>query len=86
MRASITVAIFVGGLVAATAVTAMAVPAAAQSMGERDGVRRERVERPRIRVTPNQRLVRQCEDWLSVEHRATGPTIVPNSHCWWAYR
>jgi hypothetical protein len=30
--------------------------------------------------------VRQCEDWYVVERRATGPTVVPNSRCWWAYR
>jgi hypothetical protein len=81
MRASVTVAILVSGLVAA-----WVAPATAQSIGERDGVRRERAERPRIRVTPNQRLVRQCEDWYVVERRVTGPTVVPNSRCWWAYR
>lgn len=63
-----------------------AVPAQAQSPGERAGERRERVERPRIRVTPTQRLVRQCQDWYEVEQRATGPTVVPAYRCWWAYR
>jgi hypothetical protein len=61
---------------------ALAAPAQAQSNSER----RAQAERPRIRVTPTQRLVRQCEDWYEVEQRATGPTVVPAYRCWWAYR
>jgi hypothetical protein len=82
MRALVTAAILTAGLMAAVSV----VPAEAQSTGGERSLRRERAERPRIRVTPNQRLVRQCQDWYVVEQRATGPTVVPNSRCWWAYR
>jgi hypothetical protein len=82
MRALVTTAVLVAGLMAAIAV----VPANAQSTGGERDFRRQRIERPRIRVTPNQRLVRQCDDWYVVEQRATGPTVVPNSRCWWAYR
>jgi hypothetical protein len=82
MRALVTTAIFVAGMTALIAVT----PAEAQSTSDERALRRERIERPRIRVTPNQHLVRQCEDWYAVEQRATGPTVVPNSRCWWAYR
>ena len=61
-------------------------PAPAQPV---DGVRASEQRagtRPRIRVTPSARLVRQCTDWYTVEPRASGPTVVPNSRCWWAYR
>jgi hypothetical protein len=81
MRALLSAAILVAGLTAAAVV-----PVEAQSTGGERDTRRDRVERPRIRVTPSQRLVRQCEDWYAVEQRATGPTVVPNSRCWWAYR
>jgi hypothetical protein len=37
----------------------------------------------RVEVTPS-RLYRQCTDWLVVEHRATGDTIVPRMQCRWA--
>jgi hypothetical protein len=39
----------------------------------------------RVEVTPS-RLYRQCTDWLVVEHRATGDTIVPRMQCRWAVR
>jgi hypothetical protein len=74
------------GLLASLAAALTALPAAAQSDAPPRGEQRAQVERPRIRVTPSQRLVRQCEDWYAVEQRATGPTVVPNSRCWWTYR
>lgn len=40
----------------------------------------------RIVVSPNQRLFRQCEDWLAVEHRPSGDVITPQQRCWWAAR
>ncbi len=40
----------------------------------------------RIQVTPNQRLYRQCEDWLALEHRPSGDVITPQMRCWWAIR
>ncbi len=40
----------------------------------------------RIQVTPNQRLYRQCQDWLAVEHRPSGDVITPQMRCWWAIR
>ena len=73
---------FTAVLMAGLMALSVAVPAQAQSTRER----RTEVERPRIRVTPTQRLVRQCEDWYEVEQRATGATVVPASRCWWAYR
>lgn len=81
-------ATMMAGLVLAAALAVLATPAGAQTG---PGARADRAERaaerrPRIRVSPNQRLVRECNAWLSVEQRATGPTIVPNQHCWWAYR
>lgn len=42
--------------------------------------------RTRIQVSPNQRLYRQCEDWLAVEHRPSGDVITPQMRCWWATR
>jgi hypothetical protein len=79
MRTFTAVAVVMASLM----VLALEAPAQAQSNGERRTVQ---TERPRIRVTPTQRLVRQCEDWYEVEERATGPTVVPASRCWWAYR
>ncbi len=42
--------------------------------------------RPRIVVTPSQRIYRRCVDVYVIEHRLTGDTVVPNMRCWWAYR
>jgi hypothetical protein len=75
-------AVLMAGLMTGALALSVAMPAQAQSTRER----RSDAERPRIRVTPTQRLVRQCEDWYEVEQRATGPTVVPASRCWWAYR
>lgn len=78
---------------ALTGLVAMAVPsgpAAAQQDGLRDS-RSERAARPvrvrpRIVVTPTQRLYRQCVDVYVIEHRLTGDTVVPDMRCRWAYR
>ena len=40
----------------------------------------------RIVVSPNQKLFRQCEGWLAVEHRPSGDVITPQQRCWWASR
>jgi hypothetical protein len=40
----------------------------------------------RIFVTPRGQLFRQCLDRPVIEHRATGDTVVPSFHCWWAVR
>jgi hypothetical protein len=86
MRRMITLALAIAGLVM------VALPptrAAAQDAGLRNGEtssqRRVRA-RPRIVVTPAHRLVRNCVDIYVVERRATGPTVVPDMRCWWAYR
>jgi hypothetical protein len=42
--------------------------------------------RPRIVIRPAARPYRHCVDEYLVERRATGPTVVPNMRCWWAYR
>ncbi len=62
-------------------------PASAQDSGVRNRPTQisSRV-RPRIVVTPSQRLYRQCVDVYVIEHRLTGDTVVPNMRCWWAYR
>jgi hypothetical protein len=65
--------------------------AAAQDAGLRNNEttsqRRVRaVARPRIVVTPTRRFVRNCVDIYVIEHRLTGPTVVPEMRCWWAYR
>jgi hypothetical protein len=39
--------------------------------------------RTRIDVTLSRPLYRQCVDWLAVEHRPSGDTIVPQTRCWW---
>jgi hypothetical protein len=81
MRAITTAALILAAFMA----VGVAEPALAQSGASERATRAERV-RPRLRVTPTQRLVRQCADWYEVEARATGPTVVPASRCWWGYR
>jgi hypothetical protein len=70
----------------AAAFTALAAPAGApaQESSARAGLHR----RPplRIEVTPSRPSQRQCADWHVIEHRASGDTIVPRSHCWWVSR
>jgi hypothetical protein len=88
MRLMITLALAIAGLVT---VALPLTPAAAQDAGLRNGQlssqRRVRAAaRPRIVVTPAHRLVRNCVDIYVVEHRPTGPTVVPDMRCWWAYR
>lgn len=68
-------------------------PAVAQDQSSELGMRMrpadvaaQRRVRPRIVVTPSQRLVRQCVDGYAVEHRAAGDTVVPYMYCEWAYR
>jgi hypothetical protein len=39
-----------------------------------------------VNVAPAGQLYRQCADLHVVEHRATGDTVVPRTHCWWALR
>ncbi|MBO0754160.1 MAG: hypothetical protein J2P53_18715, partial [Bradyrhizobiaceae bacterium] len=39
-----------------------------------------------VDVAPAGRLYRQCIDRPTVEHRATGDTVVPWSSCRWAVR
>jgi hypothetical protein len=58
--------------------------ALAQDNSARPGLQR----RPplRIVITPSRPLQRQCVDWHVIEHRASGDTIVPASHCWWVSR
>jgi hypothetical protein len=38
----------------------------------------------RIEVVPTRQLHRECVARYTIEHRATGDTIVPGMHCWWA--
>lgn len=38
----------------------------------------------RVQVTPAPDIYRHCIGGYAVEHRATGDTIVPRLHCWWA--
>jgi hypothetical protein len=43
---------------------------------------------PRIEVYPRLRVqyYRDCGDWLGVENRPSGPTVVPQSRCRWVKR
>jgi hypothetical protein len=50
-----------------------------------DRVRLHRRPPLRVDIVPH-RMFRQCTDWLAVEHRATGDTVVPRTQCWWAVR
>jgi hypothetical protein len=64
------------------AAAGMAGPAPAQ-----DDQARPRVARRaplRIEVQPSRPPVRKCADWLVIEHRYAGDTIVPRTRCWWA--
>jgi hypothetical protein len=85
MRKS-TIAIGLAATLAALgALAPSAAPAApAQESPARTGLHR----RPplRIEVTPSRQVQRQCVDWHVIEHRASGDTIVPRSHCWWVSR
>ena len=59
---------------------------AAQSRRD-DGTARARQRPPaRITVTPNRRLVRECEAWYATEHRLAGTVVTPQMRCWWTYR
>jgi hypothetical protein len=40
----------------------------------------------RIVVTPNRRLVRECDAWYALEHRVAGTVLTPQMRCWWTYR
>lgn len=64
-------------------------PASAQDSGARNRPTKISTRlgpRPRITVTPSQRVYRQCVDVYVVERRLTGDTVVPNMRCWWTYR
>jgi hypothetical protein len=69
-------------LAALGALAPLAAPA--QESPARTGLHR----RPplRIEVTPSRQFQRQCVDWHVIEHRPSGDTIVPRSHCWWVSR
>jgi hypothetical protein len=43
---------------------------------------------PRVEVYPRLRVqyYRDCADWLAVENRPSGPTVVPQSRCRWVKR
>ena len=41
---------------------------------------------PRITVVPLSRYHRECDFWLSLEHRPSGDVVTPQQHCWWALR
>jgi hypothetical protein len=34
---------------------------------------------------PGPNAVRECTDWLAVEHRPSGTVLVPRQRCWWAF-
>jgi hypothetical protein len=72
------------GLAAALAALAAPAAAPAQESSVRPGLNR----RPplRIVITPSRPAQRQCVDWHVIEHRASGDTVVPRSHCWWVSR
>jgi hypothetical protein len=72
------------GLAVALAALGAPAAAAAQDNSARPGLQR----RPplRIVITPSRPAQRQCADWHVIEHRASGDTIVPRSHCWWVSR
>ena len=40
----------------------------------------------RIQVYPARQYVRECVDWLAVEHRPSGTMITPQMRCRWAVR
>ncbi len=91
MRRTITAAV-AAALAGGALLIAPAGPAVAQDSGLRSAAsdvpaqRRVRTARTRVVVTPSARFVRRCVDAYVIEHRATGDTVVPNMHCWWAYR
>ena len=68
----------------AAALAALGAPAPAQEGTLRPVLHR----RPplRIEITPSRPAQRQCVDWHVIEHRASGDTVVPRSHCWWVAR
>ncbi|MGP0095116.1 MAG: hypothetical protein ACLPKB_34955 [Xanthobacteraceae bacterium] len=33
---------------------------------------------------PGPNAVRECTDWLAVEHRPSGTVLVPRERCWWS--
>ena len=39
---------------------------------------------PHITVVPFSRYHRECDFWLSLEHRPSGDVVTPQQHCWWA--
>lgn len=88
MQRTITVAL-AAALVGAAALIGPAEPAFAQGMtastmaAETPQRARPVRARTRIDVTPSRPLYRQCVDWLAVEHRPSGDTIVPQTRCWW---
>jgi len=68
--------------IAAAAIPMVVVPAGAQSQDRPRA--RPPLHRPlRIEVSPP-RLQRHCVGGYALEHRASGDTIVPRMHCWWA--
>ena len=73
------------GLAATLAALGALAPSAAPAQ---EGPVRTGLRRPplRIVITPSRQLQRQCNDWHVIEHRASGDTIVPRSHCWWVSR
>jgi len=34
---------------------------------------------------PGPNAVRECTDWLAVEHRPSGTVLVPRERCWWSH-
>jgi hypothetical protein len=58
-------------------------PHAALAQNSPDRAKLHRRAPLRVEVTPS-RLYRQCTDWLVIEHRATGDTVVPRMQCRWA--
>jgi hypothetical protein len=67
---------------------AIGLAAALAALGAPAPTRAEPHRRPplRIVVTPSRQVQRQCADWHVIEHRASGDTVVPRSHCWWVAR
>ena len=65
------------------AVAIDAIPARAQTATTPPPPRRHV---PRITVVPISRYHRECDFWLSLEHRPSGDVVTPQQHCWWALR
>jgi hypothetical protein len=39
--------------------------------------------RPRILITPQPLLYRQCVERLQLQYRPSGPVLYPLTYCWW---